>query len=86
LDSAVALRDIAGRLIADVIAGKVHPRIAAVLPPLMNLQLQAINIADLEQRLAKLEQSKLRDGTPDEPATGRDRDRESGAGDGGDVD
>jgi hypothetical protein len=86
LDSAVALRDIAGRLIADVIAGQVHPRIAAVLPPLMNLQLQAINIADLEQRLAKLEQSKLRDGTPDEPATGRDRDRESGAGDGGDVD
>lgn len=66
LDSAVALREVAGRLIADVIAGKVHPRIAAVLPPLINLQLQAINIADLEQRLAKLEQSKLRDSTFDE--------------------
>jgi hypothetical protein len=73
LDNAIALRDTAGRLIADVIAGKVHPRVAAGLAPLMNLQLHAIKTADLEQRLAKLEQeSKLRDGTSNEPAAAGD--------------
>jgi hypothetical protein len=56
LNTAVALRDTVARLIADVIAGKVHPRVAAGLAPLMNLQLHAIKTADLEQRLAKLEQ------------------------------
>jgi hypothetical protein len=55
VDNAIALRDTAGRLIADVIAGKVHPRVAAGLAPLMNLLLHAIKTADLEQRLAKLE-------------------------------
>lgn len=63
LNNAVAVRDAVGRVIADVIAGKVHPRIAASLAPLMNLQLHAITIAHLEQRMAKLEQSKLGDGT-----------------------
>jgi hypothetical protein len=73
LDNAVALRDTAARLIADVIAGKVHPRIAAGLAPLMNLQLHAIKTADLEQRLAKLEQqSELRDGHSDELADAGD--------------
>ena len=51
LDNAVALRETVGRLITDVLAGKVHPRIAAALAPLMNLQLHAIKTADLEQRL-----------------------------------
>ena len=55
LDTAIALRDAAGRLIADVIAGKVHPQVAAGLVPLMNLQRHAIKTADLEQRLAKVE-------------------------------
>jgi len=61
LDNVVAVRDAAGCLIADVIAGKVHHRVAAGLAPLMNLQLHAITIADLELRVAKLEKSKLRD-------------------------
>jgi hypothetical protein len=61
LDNAGAVRDAAGRLIAEVIAGNIHPRVAAGLAPLMNLQLHAITIADLELRMAKLEQSKLRD-------------------------
>jgi hypothetical protein len=61
LDNAVAVRDAAGRLIAEVIAGNIHPRVAAGLAPLMNLQLHAITIADLELRMAKLEQSKLGD-------------------------
>src|ERR1017187_7724447 len=38
-DTAVALRDTAARLITDVMAGKVHPRVAAGLAPLMNLLL-----------------------------------------------
>lgn len=51
----LAVRDAVARLIADVYAGKVHPRIAAGLAPLMNLQLRAIETADLELRVAKLE-------------------------------
>ena len=79
LDSAIAVRDTLARLIPDVLAGKVHPRIAASLAPLMNLLLHAIKTADIEQRLAKSEQqleqqSKLRDGTYDEPGAARDQD------------
>jgi len=56
LDSAVAVRDTVSRLIADVYEGKLHPRIAAGLAPLMNLQLRAIEATELEQRVAKLEE------------------------------
>jgi hypothetical protein len=55
LDNAIAVRDAAARLFADVRAGKLHPRTAASLVPLMNLQLHAISAADIEQRLAKVE-------------------------------
>jgi hypothetical protein len=55
LDSAVAVRDTVARLITDVYAGKLHPRIAAGLAPLMNLQLRAIETADLEQRMVRIE-------------------------------
>jgi len=55
------------------------------LAPLMNLQLHAIKTADLEQRLAKLEQqSRLMDGTSKEPAAAPDQERESRAA-GGEV-
>ena len=43
------------RLIADVYAGRIHPRIAAGLGPLMNLQLRAIETVDFERRIAQLE-------------------------------
>ena len=67
-------------MIADVLAGKLHPRVAACLTPLMKLLLHAIETADLEQRLAKLEQQKkLRDSASDEPAAARDQDSESRA-------
>jgi hypothetical protein len=55
LDNAVAIRDTVARLIADVIASKVHPRVASGLAPLMNLQLRAIETANLELRVEKLE-------------------------------
>jgi hypothetical protein len=55
LDNAIAVRDTVARLIEDVYAGKIHPRIAAGLVPLLNLQLRAIRTTDLEGRLANLE-------------------------------
>jgi hypothetical protein len=38
LDNAMAIRDTVARLISDVCAGKLHPRIAAGLAPLMHHQ------------------------------------------------
>jgi hypothetical protein len=55
LDNAIAVREVGARLFADVYTGKLHPRIAAGLVPLMNLQLRAIETANLEQRVARLE-------------------------------
>jgi len=66
LDNALAVRDTVARLIADVYAGKLHPRIAAGLAPLLNLQLRAIETTDLERRLAKLEKALVK------PAGGSD--------------
>ncbi len=48
------------RLIADVYTGRIHPRIAAGLAPLLNLQLRAVETANaidttnLEKRVAEL--------------------------------
>jgi general stress protein YciG len=76
LDNAIAVRETVARLIADVLAGKVHPRVAAGLAPLLNLQMRAIETANIEQRLAKLEQeSKLRHGGSDESKAAPDPDR-----------
>lgn len=55
LESAMAVREAVGKLIADVYAGKLNPRVAAGLAPLMSLQLRTIEATDLERRLAKLE-------------------------------
>lgn len=55
LDNALAVRDTIGRLIADVYAGRINPRIAAGLAPLLSLQLRAIETTDLAQRLAEVE-------------------------------
>lgn len=55
LDTALAVRETVARLIEDLYAGRIHPRIAAGLAPLLNLQLRAIETTDLERRLAKIE-------------------------------
>jgi hypothetical protein len=55
LDNALAVRDAVARLVADVYAGRIHPRIATGLAPLMSLQLRAIETANFEQRVAELE-------------------------------
>jgi len=54
------VRDAVARLIADIYSGKLQPRLAAGLAPLLNLQLRAIEIADLEVRLARLEDEKIK--------------------------
>ena len=46
LDTAIAVRDAVDRLIADIYAGKTHPRIATALAPLLNLQMRAIEITE----------------------------------------
>jgi len=55
LDNALAVRNAVARLIEDVYSGKLQPRIASGLAPLLSLQLRAIETTDLERRLAKLE-------------------------------
>ena len=57
LDNAMAVRDTVARLIADVYGGKVHPRIAAGLAPLLSMRLRAIETTDVERRLAQLEKA-----------------------------
>jgi len=49
------VRDTASQLIADVYAGRLQPRVAAGLAPLMNLLLRAIETSNFEERIAILE-------------------------------
>jgi len=55
VDNAIAVRELVAQLIADVHSGKVHPKVAAGLAPLMNLQLRAIETSNLELQLARIE-------------------------------
>jgi len=55
LDNAMAVRDMVARLVAEVRARKMHPRIAASLAPLLSLQLRAIEATNFEQRITELE-------------------------------
>ena len=71
LDNALAVRDTVARLIADVYAGKLHPRIVTGLAPLLSLQLRAIQITNLEERIAKLERSRSELPTSDPAGEGR---------------
>ena len=60
LDTVTAVRDTVNRLIEDVYAGRLAPRVASSLGPLMTLQLRAIETTDLERRIAKLEKKDVR--------------------------
>ena len=57
LDTANAVRDEVSRLIEDIHSGKIHHRVGSSLAPLLSLQLRAIEISELELRIAKLEHS-----------------------------
>lgn len=55
LDKGSAVRDAVEKLIADVYAGRLHPRVAAGLAPLLSLQLRAVEATDLEWRIDTIE-------------------------------
>ena len=55
LDKVSAVQDAVEKLIGDVYAGKLPPRVAAGLAPLLNLQLRAVEATNLERRLEKVE-------------------------------
>lgn len=55
LDKVSAVRDAVEKLIADVYLGRIAPRVAAGLAPLFNLQLRALESADLERRIEVVE-------------------------------
>jgi len=55
LNSAKGVLEECARLIRDVYSGKMQPKVAACLGPLLNLQMRAIQVADLAARVAKLE-------------------------------
>ena len=55
MEGATAVRDTVARLIADLYAGKLHPRVAAGLGPLLNIHLRAIEKTDVERRIADIE-------------------------------
>ena len=66
LDKVIAVQDAVEKLISEVYAGKLHPRVAAGLAPLLNLQLRALGATDLERRLEKLERLLARERTEDD--------------------
>ena len=57
LDNAMAVRETVGRLIDDLISGRLDPRVATAVKPLLDLQLRAIETTDLERRLEEWKQS-----------------------------
>ena len=70
LHTAMAIREIVARLIDDVLSGKVQPRIASTLTPLLNLQLRVVETSDMESRLAKVEKVVAQIGFGDPEARG----------------
>ena len=66
LDKVIGVQDAVEKLISEVHAGKLHPRVAAGLAPLLNLQLRALEATDLERRLKKVESLLAREGKEDD--------------------
>jgi hypothetical protein len=54
LNTVADVRKMVARLFSDVYAGRIKPRVATGLVPLLNLQVRAIE-ADVDQKLARLE-------------------------------
>ena len=57
LDNAKAVRDMVNRLVREVYSDRLNPRIATGLASLLQLQLRAIQVTELEQRLCDLEKA-----------------------------
>ena len=58
VNTLVALRDAIAQLVESIYQGMVDPRIGSGLAPLLNVQLRVIDIAELEERVARLEQER----------------------------
>ena len=69
LNTAMAVRDTVARFIDEVYSGKLDPRIASGLAPLLNLQLRIIDTADLEHRIMMLEKHWEFKRTDQQPST-----------------
>jgi len=77
LITVAAVLDAVARLITDVHAGRLHPKVAASLGPLLNLQLRVIETTELERRIARIETSLSKADAPTEPDLERLRFRKS---------
>ena len=75
LETVAAVRDTVKRLINDVYDGKLNPRTAAGLAPLLQLQMRAIEKTDFEERLARAEKELMRLKADLENSEGEKRDQ-----------
>jgi hypothetical protein len=58
LKTAKGVLEECARLIENVYTGKIPPKIASCVAPLLNLQMRVIQVAELEARIARLEQAR----------------------------
>ena len=58
LRTAKGVMEECARLIESVYAGRVPPKVATCIAPLLSLQMRVIQLADLDVRIAKLEQAR----------------------------
>jgi hypothetical protein len=56
LETAGAIREMVARLVDDLYSGKLQPRVASALVPLLSLQHRVLETSNFERRLAELEQ------------------------------
>ena len=74
LRTAKAVKEECARLIEKVYTRKISPRVAACVGALLNLQMRVIREADLEVRIAKLEQAQAGNNQPATEELDRTRD------------
>ena len=71
VDSAAGVRDAIVHLVDSIYKGSVDPRVGTALTPLLNLQLEVLELYELEQRVTRLEGENL-------PANNDSQDYETG--------
>ena len=54
VETVAALREIVSQLIDRVISGRLHPRVAAGVAPLLNLQLRTLELAEIDPWMAEV--------------------------------
>jgi len=72
----MAVRDAVAQLVADVYAGKMNPRVAAGLAPLLSLLLRLIEIIQSTDHEQRLEQFEKRLGNPDKDVASNKREND----------